>query len=333
MAELKQPLPGRIDRDRFISAVTLRQIRYFIAAAESGKVSLAASMINISPSAVTEAIAELEALSGTRLFTRHPRGLSLTYEGHRFLAHCRNVLTAVTDASYAFDKPDSRLEGAFTLAVTSTIGGYFLVPLLSRFQRTFPNIEVKLVEAQRVAIEQGLLRSDYDLSLMLVSNIAEDTALSRYDLIHSVRRLWLAPRHPLTSRDSITLEDIGQEPYIQLTIDDADVSTLTYWRANGLEPNIVFRTQSVEAVRSLIAFGHGVTILSDMMYRPWSLEGDRVEVRDIATGVPTMNAGLVWRRGSSANPFSSAFMTFCRMEFEGAHPGASRVLAGSLNSR
>jgi Bacterial regulatory helix-turn-helix protein, lysR family len=55
---------------RFMASVTFRQIRYFIAVAEAGKISAAASMIGISPSAVTEAINELTAVSGMKLFDR-----------------------------------------------------------------------------------------------------------------------------------------------------------------------------------------------------------------------------------------------------------------------
>jgi molybdate transport repressor ModE-like protein len=75
-----------------MASVTFRQIRYLIAIAEAGKISAAASMVGISPAAVTEAINELTAVSGMKLFDRRPRGLSLTYEGHRLLAQCRNIL-------------------------------------------------------------------------------------------------------------------------------------------------------------------------------------------------------------------------------------------------
>jgi len=313
--------------EKFMSAVTLRQMRYFVATAESGKASLAASMVAISPSAVTEAIAELEMLSGTKLFLRHPRGLSLTYEGHRFLAHCRNILSSVKDAAYAFDRPDSTSEGSITLAITSTLSAYFLAPLLSRFQKAFPNLAIKLIEESRGAIEQRVLRDHCDLALLLVSNLAENSTLSSYTLIHSMRRLWLSPKHPLLDRDAITLAEVALEPYIQLTIDGAEESTFEYWNEHGLEPNVVFRTQSVESVRSLIAFGHGVTILSDLMYRPWSLEGDRVEVRELFTPVPTMNAGLVWKRGQIRNPAAATFLKFCRAEYGNISSGVPRALS------
>ena len=306
---------GKFNPEKFVSAVTLRQIRYFVAAAECGKVSLAASIMAISPSAITEAIAELEALSRSKLFTRHPRGLTLTYEGHRFLIYCRNILSSVRDASYAFGEPSLSAEGSFTLATTSTITGYFLAPLLARFRKSFPNIEVKLVEDSRNNLEEGVLSSDYDSAILVVSNVAEKSPLNRLTLLHSMRRLWFAPGHPLQEHDSISLRKISGYPYIQLTIDGAEESTAAYWKKYGLEPNIILRTESVEAVRSLIALGHGVTILSDLMYRQWSLEGSRIEACEITDGIPTMNVGLIWKGKKNENSTTAAFISFCQMEY------------------
>jgi DNA-binding transcriptional LysR family regulator len=76
------------------------------------------------------------------------------------------------------------------------------------------------------------------------------------------------------------------------------------------------RTESVEAIRSLIAFRQGVTILSDMMYRPWSLEGSRIEVREVAANIPTMNTGLVWSHARDPSLQARAFIDFCRIEYD-----------------
>jgi DNA-binding transcriptional LysR family regulator len=130
----------------------------------------------------------------------------------------------------------------------------------------------------------------------------------------SARRLWLAPNHPFLKRSAITLEDVANEPYIQLTIDGTEGSTARYWTARKLEPNIVFRSESVEAVRGLIAFGHGVTILSDMMYRRWSLEGDKIEVCDVADDIPTLDVGLMWKGDRISNAAAATFQNFCRIE-------------------
>ncbi len=315
-ADQKAPAASPTDKfnpEQFLNGITLRQIRYFVAAAEFGKVSSAAAMISISPSAVTEAINELEALAQVKLFERQPRGVALTYEGHRFLAHCRNVLGALRDASYAFRRPDNVTEGVFTLATSSTVIGYSIAPLLARFNRAFPNIETRLVEGDEDTIVSGLLSGAFDLAFAVTSNIAPPPNIQQQILVRSPRRLWLGPRHPLLKQTKVTMADIADQPYIQLMIDGADRSTTRYWQDNNLEPRIIFRTESVEAVRSLISFGHGVTILADMMYRPWSLEGDRVEAREIAAKIPTLDTGLLWIGDNLENPAAAAFQTFCQI--------------------
>ena len=309
---------------RFMASVTFRQIRYFVAVAETGKISTAAAMVGISPSAVTEAIGELTAASGMKLFERHPRGLTLTYEGHRLLAHCRNILSAVESAGYAITRPINDISGSIQLAVTITISGYFLAPLLARFHQRFPAIEVFIQEVKRSDIEAGLVSGKYELGLMLVSNLSRHTNLVSHTLVRSMRRLWLPPKHPLLDAEIITLADVARQPYIQLLIDDAETSTHSYWRAHKLEPNIIVRTESVEAVRGLIAFRNGVTILSDMMYRPWSLEGDQIEVREVAANIPTMDAGIAWSRTKPLGLAAETFVEFCRIECESGRIGGRR---------
>ena len=68
---------------------------------------------------------------------------------------------------------------------------------------------------------------------------------------------------------ALTLEDIAKEPYIMLTVDEAGKTRQTLLKPTGLRPRTIIRTSSVEAVRGMVAAGMGVTILSDMVYRPW----------------------------------------------------------------
>ncbi|MGL4405037.1 MAG: LysR substrate-binding domain-containing protein, partial [Notoacmeibacter sp.] len=76
-------------------------------------------------------------------------------------------------------------------------------------------------------------------------------------------------------------------------------ATVKLLGALGQKPQIAFRTRSVEAVRSLVATGAGVSLLPDLVYRPWSLEGDRIEYRDVSGTLPVVQVGIVWRKGSN----------------------------------
>jgi DNA-binding transcriptional LysR family regulator len=60
----------------------------------------------------------------------------------------------------------------------------------------------------------------------------------------------------------------------------------------------------------MVASGMGVTILSDLIYRPWSLEGDRIETRDIADGVPTVDVSISFAAARKQSPPARTFSTF-----------------------
>jgi DNA-binding transcriptional LysR family regulator len=297
--------------------ITLRQIKYFIAAAETGKIAAAASLLSISPSSITESIKELEKIVGVKLITRHRRGINLTFDGYRFLQHCCNINTTVSDAVYAIKNSSTNVSGELVLGITITVAGYFLASPLARFKRTFPNIKIKILEYPRDIIEIMLMEGKLDLAVLLVSNVHNES-LSMETLVCSKRRLWTAVNHPLCLNDRVTLKDISIEPYIQLMIDEAGVTHLSFWHQNNQNPNIIFRTESVEAVRSMVAMGSGVTILSDMVYRPWSLEGDRIEARDIVDNIPTMDVGLAWAKDRHLSKTALSFIEFCQMEFKSA---------------
>lgn len=307
-------------------AVTLRQIQYFVAVAEAGKMSQAAHELGISQSAITEAVKALEDQAGLPLFRRHKSGVALTVAGYQFLRHARNVLGAVADATHAIRRSPGpiRVSGRFRLGVTYTVSGYFLPAVLERFRRGFPDVEFELVERERSVIESLAETGKIDMAIILVSNL-RSKGLHSEVLIRSRRRVWLPANHHLLRESVVTLARIAKEPYVMLTIDEANKTAMRYWRRARVAPNVAFETSSVEAVRSLVASGMGVAILSDMVYRPWSLDGDRVEVRTVEDYVPSMDVGMVWRRGRDLCEGAAAFAEFCNITFNNA--AVSRLAA------
>ena len=301
-------------------AITLRQIRYFIATADRGQVSQAATEVNVAQSAITTAIQQLEAELGVNLFTRHNAGLTLTLEGTRFLQHARTIMAAVNAAETAPLSTLSTMSGSVKVGVSYTVAGYFLPRHYARFARTYPNIEVEIFEMSRQDIESGLNKGSLDLAVMLVSNIQDSENLSHETLLRSHRRLWLPVEHTLLRSSTIRLTDIVSLPYIMLTVDEASRTAERYWQKFDLKPNVIFNTSSVEAVRSMVADGIGVTILSDMVYRPWSLEGQRIELRSIVDEIPTMDVGLAWNKLNEQTPATTVLRDFLSLAFSGASP-------------
>ena len=281
-------------------AFTLRQLQYFIAVAEEGTVSGAAQSLSISQSAVTDAIKELESDLGVTLFERHRRGLSITHKGHQFYRHATRILSDVQDArrSFAAGEPAAP-PSSLSLGVTSLVAGYVLSDLLARFRRAYPGVDVSAIEDNGDYLEHLLIGGELDVAVMVISNLRDRNALQAEIFETSPYRLWLPLGHRLAGAESIALGDIASEPLIMLTVDETEENTGKLLSALGTKLNVAFRTRSVEAVRSLVATGAGIALLPDLVYRPWSLEGDRIESRDISGALPVVQVGMVWRRGSS----------------------------------
>jgi DNA-binding transcriptional LysR family regulator len=290
--------------------VTLRQLRYFVAAAQTGQFSMAATNEHVSQSAITNAVLALEGTLGTRLFERLPQGVELTPDGQDFYHHARHVLDSVRDALY---KPRFRahdLRGTVRIAASYTVLGYFLPELFARFRASYPDVDLDLHDVDRPRIEEAVRNGDVDLGVALLSNIERLSRFGHQVLIRSRRQLWVAPTHPLARLSAPSLKDIAEYPYILLTVDEGEQSTLRYWAKKRIAPNIAFRTSSMEALRGLVAYGFGVTVLSDMVFRPWSLEGRRIEARPVLDAIPQMDAGMLWRRNAALSAPAQALQQF-----------------------
>lgn len=289
-------------------AFTIRQLQFFVAVAETGSVSGAARALSISQSSVTEAIQSLEADLGVTLFDRRARGLDITHKGSLFLRHATQILGDVSNARMAFRDEAGRMAGRLSLGVTSLVAGYVLSDILSRFRRAWPQVVLSAIEDNGDYLQHLLIGGELDVAVMLTSSIRDRAAMHVESLLVSPYRLWLPLGHPMTDAESIALDQLAGEPLILLTVDEIEESTRKLMAALSVKPHIAFRTRSVEAVRSLVATGAGVALLPSLVYRPWSLEGDRIEIRDVSGDLPSVQVGLCWRKGAPLSPVARNFI-------------------------
>lgn len=287
---------------------SLKQIRYFIAVAETGSISGAAHQVSISQSTITESIKSLEGFVGTKLLHRKGKGVELTLDGHKFLRHAYNIISSVASAEHSVSTHVRSMSGQLNIGVTSLVAGYYLADLLAQFRRSYPDITTHVIEDSRSYIEHLLVNGELDVGIILTSNLENQFALHSETLLKSNYRLWLPAGHDLLARDIVNLTLLENQQFVVLNIDELDERIEDYWRREKIRPAIALRTGSVEAVRSLVATGAGLAILPDLTYRPWSLEGDRVEARDLPHTMPTLEIGMVWRHGSKLSEVAQEFI-------------------------
>src|SRR5690606_10534181 len=156
----------------------------------------------------------------------------------------------------------------------------------------------------------ALAERSIDLGIGLLSNIGEQEHYGHRLLVRSRRRLWTGATHPLGRQPVVKLKEVARHAYNMLRVDDADTAAQRHWPDHGADLKVAMRTSSLEALRGLVAYGFGVSILSDLVYRPWSLEGKKIAAIPLADAVAPMEVGLLWPKDREPTGLADVFRQF-----------------------
>jgi DNA-binding transcriptional LysR family regulator len=138
-------------------------LRAFIAVVETGSVTGAAGLLNLTQAAVSQQVKRLEDLFGTALFERHHKRLSLKPAGERLLAHAQRLIALNDEVWGTMSAP--AYEGEVRLGVPHDLVGPYLPPILKRFDQAWPRVRVSLKCATTPLLQQLLHKAQLDLIL------------------------------------------------------------------------------------------------------------------------------------------------------------------------
>lgn len=138
--------------DRFLA------MRIFSRVVETGSLARAGRELNISPPAVTRAIAGLEEAIGTRLLIRTTRKLTLTESGKRYIEDCRRILMDLEEAEAAAAGAFSRPTGTLTVSASVLFGRIYVLPVLTEYLDLHPDVAARALLLDRVTnmVEEGI---------------------------------------------------------------------------------------------------------------------------------------------------------------------------------
>jgi LysR family nitrogen assimilation transcriptional regulator len=144
----------------------LRSLHYFVRIAELGSITRAAAHLHVAQPALTRHIQRLEDELGVTLFTRANRGVRLTEAGHKLLESALRILRDVERAGDEIRAHKAHPSGKIVLAVTPTLCPVVVPELFHRMRRHYPMIELKVVHAGMVRLEEMLIDGRVDLALL-----------------------------------------------------------------------------------------------------------------------------------------------------------------------
>jgi DNA-binding transcriptional LysR family regulator len=138
-------------------------LRSFVTVADTGGVTKAAGMLNLTQSAVSMQLKRLEENLGVSLLDRSARQISVTAEGEQLLSYARRMLALNDEALQRLTSQD--YEGEITLGVPHDIIYPYVPPVLRRFAADFPRMQIKLVSSPTKSLREMFARGEIDMIL------------------------------------------------------------------------------------------------------------------------------------------------------------------------
>jgi DNA-binding transcriptional LysR family regulator len=142
----------------------LEAMSILVEAAEAGSLSAAGRRLGMPLASVSRKVADLEAHLKTRLVNRSTRRLTLTDAGRSYVAACKRILDEVGEAERAAAGEYSTPKGDLTVTAPIVFGRLHILPIVSEFLKVYPDIDIRLVLADRVV---HLLEDDVDVAIRI----------------------------------------------------------------------------------------------------------------------------------------------------------------------
>ncbi len=239
--------------------VSLRQLRLFIAVAETGSFTAAAKLMHVTQPAVSMQVHELESMIGEVLLDGR-RGFRLTPAGEILLRHAREVITSLELAEVELKAMKGVASGTVSVGAVTT-AEYFVPRLLAAFGEAFPDIRFRLTVRNRSGMADLLRERGVDVAIMGAPPTG--LALRRVPFAPDPMSFVVPPSHPLAGRKSVPPSALaGERLLLREQGSGTRAAMERFLRAHGVKLTQADEMGSNETLKQAVMAGLGVSFLS-----------------------------------------------------------------------
>jgi LysR family hydrogen peroxide-inducible transcriptional activator len=279
-----------------VSNVTLRQLRYFDALAQSLHFGRAAEQCAVTQPALSMQIQELEKEIGAPLIERTRLGAQLTDEGKEIARRVSRILSDVRDLVDHARHHQRLLSGDLRLGVIPTIAPYLLPPLLAQLRAGYPELELHLRETQTRHLLDELVAGKLDLVLLALP--AEHADIETLPLFTDTFLLALPSSRRMPAKMLATPELMLRDRLLLLEeghcLREQALDVCNLRQLQGID---TYGASSLSTIVQMVANGYGITLLPEISIAVESRNGP-LRLMHFAEPQPHRIVGLAWRRSS-----------------------------------
>lgn len=299
---------------------TLKQLEYFLAAADAGSITIAAARARISQPSISAAISSLEAEFGVNLFVRNPaQGIVLTVAGQRLMREVRDIITRMGGLYTVANELSSVVQGPLSVGCLVTVAPVILPSLLGPFRSTHPSVQLAFADLDQAEIIRRLRLAQIDVALTYDMQLPKDV---RFTTLANLRpHVVVARDHPLAQQEEVRISELAEFSYIMLDLPLSREYFLSVFEQGGVSPNITHVSKSLEVVRSLVANGYGATIFTILPRCEIALDGHPLVNIPLAGDISPLPLGMATLDQGASTPAVRAFEQYCQDRFKEGVPG------------
>jgi LysR family hydrogen peroxide-inducible transcriptional activator len=283
------------------SDVSLRQLEYVVAVADTLGFSKAAARCHVSQPTLSAQIQQLESLLGVTIFERTRHRVLVTSAGADIVARARQVLVEMVDLIAAAARVREPFSGTLRVGVIPTIAPYLLPDVVPALTARYPKLSLLFREEKTAGIARDLAEGALDAGLLALE--AEVGGCAYATIVRDPFVAALPKGHPLARKKRLAVSDL--EAAEVLLLDDGHC-----FRAQALSlcdkagaVEACFRATSLATLAQMVSGGAGVTLLPALAVSVENRRG-QLAIRPFEEPTPGRTVALIWRSGS---PFASAF--------------------------
>ncbi len=240
----------------------IKQLHYFIAVSEQMNFSKAAERLHISQPSLSNAIKKLEQEIGSPLLERNTRNLQLTEAGELLFERAKVIVKNMEVLKIEMDEVIVHGTRDITIGVMESIK-HWLPKVIANYKKDYPHMKIHLVDILGSKRVKKSLKS-YKTHLIITNQLMDDPELEVQTLYEERLVAVLPLHHPLAQKDTLTISDICEEPFIISTEGfQTRRDILTSFEQAGKNINIQFEIERFETTVSLVREHLGVTILPE----------------------------------------------------------------------